>query len=67
MESSHRFIKDCICTFSVDGVLEWDQLLPYAMAAFIDSPNEALFTTPESVFAAQIKIQKFGQRCDPPR
>ena len=34
LESSHRFIKDCIWKFSVDGVLEWDQLLPYATTAF---------------------------------
>ena len=33
-ESPHRFNKDCIQKFSVDGVLEWDQLLPYATAAF---------------------------------
>ena len=40
LESSHRFIKDCICKFSVDGVLEWDQLLPHATAAFSSFPNE---------------------------
>ena len=34
LESSHRFIKDCIHKFSIDGVLEWDQLHPYATAAF---------------------------------
>ena len=33
-ESPHRFIKDCICKLSVDGVLEWDQLLHCATAAF---------------------------------
>ena len=33
-ESSHQFIKDCIWYFSIDGTLEWDQLLPYANAAF---------------------------------
>ena len=32
--------KDCICTFSIDGVLEWDHLLPYATAAFNWFPNE---------------------------
>ena len=40
MESSPRFIKDCIHKFSVDGVLEWDQLLPNATAAFNWLPNE---------------------------
>ena len=34
LESSHRLIKDCIQKFSIDGTLEWDQLLPYATAAF---------------------------------
>ena len=24
LESSYRFIKDCICKFSIDGVLEWE-------------------------------------------
>ena len=38
LESSHRFIKDC--QFSIDDVLEWDQLLPYAAAAFNWFPNE---------------------------
>ena len=32
LESSHQFIKDCIRKFSIDGILEWNQLLPYAMA-----------------------------------
>ena len=40
LESSYRFIKDCIWKFSLDGVLEWDQLLPYATAAFNWFPNE---------------------------
>ena len=35
LESSHRFIKDYICTFSIDSILGWDQLLPYATAAFV--------------------------------
>ena len=39
-ESLHRFIEDCVCKFSIDGVLERDQLLPYAKAAFNCSPNE---------------------------
>ena len=40
LESSHRFIKDCVWKFSVDVVREWDQLLPYATAAFNWFPNE---------------------------
>ena len=32
-ESSYQFIKDCIRKLSIDGILEWDQLLPYATAA----------------------------------
>ena len=40
LESSNRFIKDCVQKFSVDGVLEWDQLLPYATATFKWFPNE---------------------------
>ena len=40
LEFSHRFIMDCIWTFSVDGVLEWVQLLPYATATFSWFPNE---------------------------
>ena len=40
LKSSHRFIKDCIWKFSIDGTLEWDQLLPYATAAFNWFPNE---------------------------
>ena len=27
-ESSYRFIKDCIQTFSIDGVLEWINCFP---------------------------------------
>ena len=40
LEPSHRFIKDYTCKFSIDGVLEWDQLLPHAIAAFNWFPNE---------------------------
>ena len=40
LESSHRFIKDCSWKFSVDGVLEWDQLLLYTTASFNLFPNE---------------------------
>ena len=38
LESSHRFIKDCVRKFSINGVLEWYQLLP--TAAFNWFPNE---------------------------
>ena len=40
LESSHRFTKDCIQKYSIDGVLECDQLLPYAIAAFNCFQNE---------------------------
>ena len=40
VESSHRFIKDCVWEFSIHGVLEWDQLLPYATGPFNWFPNE---------------------------
>ena len=40
LESLHRFITDYIQKFSVDHVLNWDQLLPYASAAFNWFPNE---------------------------
>ena len=40
LESSCRFIKDCIQKFSTDSVLERDQLLLYATAAFNWFPNE---------------------------
>ena len=34
LESSHRFIKDCVQKVSIDSVLEWGQLLLYVTAAF---------------------------------
>ena len=34
LESSHRFIKDCIWKFSIVITLEWHQLLSYATTAF---------------------------------
>ena len=34
LESMHQFIKDCIHKFSIDSILEWDQLLPYTTAPF---------------------------------
>ena len=40
LESTHGFIKDCVRKFSIDGVLEWNQLLPYAAAAFNWCPSE---------------------------
>ena len=40
LESSYRFIKDPLLKFSVDGVLELDQLLPYAIATFSWFPNQ---------------------------
>ena len=40
LESSHQFPKDCIRKFSINSILEWDQLLPYAVAAFNWFPNE---------------------------
>ena len=39
LESSNRFIKDCVQRFSVDGVLEWDQLLFSVAATFNCFPN----------------------------
>ena len=50
LESSHRFIKDCIKKFSVDGVLEWDKLLPYATAAFNWFPNEHSQESPHFLY-----------------
>ena len=53
-----------------DGVLEWDQLLPYATAAFNWFPNEHSQESPHFLYfgcdpyvphlAAQIKIPGFG-------
>ena len=40
LESSHRFLMDCIQKFSNDGILEWEQLLLYAKAAFNLFPTE---------------------------
>ena len=50
LESSHRFIKDCIWKLSVDGVLAWDQLLPYAAAAFNWFPNEHSQESPHFLY-----------------
>ena len=33
LKSSHRLIKYSIWKFTIDGMLEWDELLPYATAA----------------------------------
>ena len=40
IESSHQFLKDHICKFSINGILEWDQLFPYTTAAFNLFPSE---------------------------
>ena len=50
LESSYGFIKDCVWKFSVDGVLEWDQLLPYATAAFNWFPNEHSQESPHLLY-----------------
>ena len=50
LESSHRFIKDCIYKFSVDSVQELDQLLPYATAAFIWILNEHFQESPHFLY-----------------
>ena len=50
LESSHRFIKDRVWKFSVDGVLELDQLLPYAAAAFNWFPNEHSQESPHFLY-----------------
>ena len=52
---SHRFIKDNVWTFSIDGVLELDQLLSYATAAFNWFPTEHFQESPHFLY--------FG--CDP--
>ena len=51
LESSHRFIKDCSPKFSVDGVLEWDQLLPYTTAAFNWFPKEHSHELPHFLYS----------------
>ena len=50
LEFSLKFIKECIWKFSVDGVLEWDQLLPYATAAFNCFPNEHSKESPSFIY-----------------
>ena len=55
LESSHKFIKDCVQKFSTDGVLEWYQLIPYVTAAFIWFSFEHLQEAPHFLY--------FG--CDP--
>ena len=40
LKSSQRFIKDCVRKFSINSVLEWDQLLLYATATFNWFPNK---------------------------
>ena len=46
---------DCIQKFSVDGFLEWDQLLPYATVAFNWFANEHSQESPHFLYF----------RCDP--
>ena len=48
LESSHQFIKDCKRKFPIDGILEWDQLLSYATAAFNWLPTEHSQESPTS-------------------
>ena len=50
LESSDKFIKDCVWKFSIDGVLEWDQLLPHATAAFNWFPNEHSQESPHFLY-----------------
>ena len=49
-ESPHRFIKDCIQKFLIDSTLEWDELLPYATAAFNWFPNEHSQESPHFLY-----------------
>ena len=55
LELSHRFLKDWIWKFSIDVILEWDQLLSYATAEFNWFPNEHSQESPHFLY--------FG--CDP--
>ena len=55
LESSHRIIEYCTWKFSLDGVLEWDQLFPCTTAAFNLFPNEHSQESPHFLY--------FG--CDP--
>ena len=55
LESSIRFIKDCIHKFSIDGALEQGQLLPYAKVTFNWFPNKQSQESPHFLY--------FG--CDP--
>ena len=50
LESSHRLIKDCICKVLIDGVLEWDQLLPCTTATFNWFPNELSQESPHFLY-----------------
>ena len=42
--------KDCIWKFSIDGILEWEQSLPYVMAAFTGFQRSILRNLPISYF-----------------
>ena len=50
LEFLHKFIKDCICKFSIDSVLEWDQLFPCATAAFNWFLNEQSQESPHLLY-----------------
>ena len=50
LEFPHRFINDCILKFSIDGVLEWDQLLLYTTAAFSWFLNEHSQESPHFLY-----------------
>ena len=50
LESSHTFIIVCVKKFSIDGVLEGDQLLQYATAAFNWFPNEHSQESPHFLY-----------------
>ena len=50
LESSHRFIKDCVQNFSINGILEWGELFLYATTAFNWFPNEHSQESPHFLY-----------------
>ena len=50
LKSLHRFTKDYVLKYSIGGVLEWDQLLPYATAAFNWFANEHSHESPHLLY-----------------
>ena len=50
LESFHRFRKDCMWKFSINGILEWDQLLLYATTAFNWVLNENFQESPHFLY-----------------